>query len=86
MVTRFGNWLLPNRRPMDNMKAGWALPQEDEFALMNLGAPTPYLRLMFPNEPIPHTDTLDSERFTSEHLIACERIRMVPQSTHVQNQ
>lgn len=70
MVTRFGNWLLPNRRPMDNMKAGWALPQEDEFALMNLGAPTPYLRMMFPNEPIPNTDTLDSERFTSEHLIA----------------
>jgi len=70
LITRFGNWLLPNRRPMDNMKAGWELPQEDEFALMNLGAPTPYLRLMFPNETIPNTDTFDSEQFTPEHMTA----------------
>ena len=63
MVTRYGNWLLPDRRPMDNMKAGWALPQEDEFALMNLGAPSPYLLLMFPNHPVPYTETLDSARF-----------------------
>jgi len=70
LITRFGSWLLPNRRPMDNMKAGWELPQEDEFALMNLGAPTPYLRLMFPNETIPNTDTFDSEQFTPEHMTA----------------
>src|SRR4029079_7278292 len=24
-------WLLPKKRPMDNMTAGWDLPQEDEF-------------------------------------------------------
>lgn len=73
MVTRYGNWLLPDRRPMDNMKAGWALPQEDEFALMNLGAPSPYLRLMFPNHPVPYTETLDSARFGSADLQAWRR-------------
>lgn len=48
MVTRFGGFLLPKKRPMDNMEAGWHLPQEDEFALMNLGVPSPYLRIAFP--------------------------------------
>ena len=32
-------FLLPSRRPMDNMVAGWDRPQEDEFALCNMGAP-----------------------------------------------
>lgn len=68
LVTRFGGFLLPKKRPMDNMKAGWSLPQEDEFALMNLGAPTPYLRILFPNEPAPYPDTLNSQRFEPEHL------------------
>lgn len=36
---------------MDNMAAGWERPQEDEFALMNLGQPSPYRRMAFPNEP-----------------------------------
>jgi hypothetical protein len=35
---------------MDNMAAGWSRPQEDEFALLTLGAPTPYLRMAFPND------------------------------------
>ncbi len=45
---KFGSFLLPDKRPMDNMKAGWELPQEDEFALMNLGVGSPYLRIAFP--------------------------------------
>ncbi len=39
----------PERRPMDNMAAGWDRPMEDEFALQSLGVPTPYLCAMFPN-------------------------------------
>src|SRR5205823_11835288 len=42
-------WLMPRRRPMDNMPAGWDRPQEDEFALCMLGQPSPYLRIAFPN-------------------------------------
>jgi hypothetical protein len=42
-------WLLPNRRPMDDMLVDPELPQEDEFAIGALGSPTPYTRIAFPN-------------------------------------
>jgi len=36
------------KRPMDNMTVTPASPQEDEFALFALGAPSPYVHWMFP--------------------------------------
>jgi hypothetical protein len=42
-------WMLPPMRPMDDVRAGWDRPQEDEFALCNLGVPSPYLAWAFPN-------------------------------------
>ena len=68
LMQRFGNFLLPAKRPMDNMKVGWSLPQEDEFALMVLGAPTPYYRIAFPNQPVPHLDSLGSQSFKTHDL------------------
>ncbi len=68
LMRRFGNFLLPDKRPMDNMKVGWSLPQEDEFALMVLGAPTPYYRVAFPRCPVPHMDSLGSQSFKSRDL------------------
>ena len=41
------------------MAAGWDRPQEDEFALMNLGQPSPYRRIAFPNEPAVDLEYLD---------------------------
>ena len=41
-------WMIPAKRPMDDVVAGWDRPQEDEFALMNMGAPSPYRRMAFP--------------------------------------
>ncbi len=67
-MIRFGNFLLPEKRPMDNMKVGWQLPQEDEFALLILGAPTPYFRVAFPNNPVPHMDSLGSKTFDPTKL------------------
>ncbi|MEO1618498.1 MAG: sulfotransferase [Planctomycetota bacterium] len=58
---RFFSWLLPGKRPMDNMATGWDRPQEDEFALMNLGVPSPYRRLAFPQEPPVDLDYLNFE-------------------------
>ncbi len=58
---RFGNFLIPKKRPMDEMEAGWQLPQEDEFALMNLGVPTPYLRIAFPHATPPALEFLDMQ-------------------------
>ena len=43
------DYLIPAMRPMDDMKMGWQNPQEDEFALMNMGLPSPYQELAFPN-------------------------------------
>jgi omega-hydroxy-beta-dihydromenaquinone-9 sulfotransferase len=43
------DYLIPGTRPMDDMKMNWHNPQEDEFALLNLGLPSPYQELAFPN-------------------------------------
>jgi hypothetical protein len=42
-------WFLPRTRPMDEIPLRWDQPQEDEFALLNLGMGTPYEILLFPN-------------------------------------
>ena len=60
-ITTFFGWLMPKQRPMDNMAAGWGRPQEDEFALLTLGAPTPYVRMAFPNDPPPFMEFLDMQ-------------------------
>jgi hypothetical protein len=60
----FKKWfgfLLPERRPMDNMNLGWDRPQEDEFALCMLGQPSPYLDIVFPNRPPLTPGALDLE-------------------------
>jgi hypothetical protein len=48
VFTRF-DYLIPGTRPMDDMKMSWLNPQEDEFALLNMGLPSPYQELAFPN-------------------------------------
>lgn len=58
---RFLNFLLPSHRPMDNMPTGWDRPQEDEFAMCNLGAPSPYLTIAFPNHPPQYQEYLTLE-------------------------
>jgi hypothetical protein len=55
-------YMMPERRPMDNMPAGWDRPQEDEFALCNLGLPSPYLHWAFPNDPRRDDESLDLQK------------------------
>jgi hypothetical protein len=62
--TRWFNFLLPEKRPMDNMSVGWERPQEDEFALCLLGQPSPYLDIAFPNRPPLTPGALDLEGLT----------------------
>jgi len=52
-------FLLPERRPMDDMPVSWNAPQEDEWALANLGLPSPYASLAFPNQGLDRRDGLD---------------------------
>lgn len=65
---RFGNWLLPAKRPMDNVIAGWDRPQEDEFALMNLGLPSSYRRIAFPRNPPPDMEYLDFQGVSDDAI------------------
>lgn len=67
LVTKF-KFLLPERRPMDNMVAGWDRPQEDEFALCNMGLPSPYLTMAFPNEPPQYPEYLTLEGLSEPEL------------------
>lgn len=49
-VGKWFNLFLPKRRPMDRMRMDVKKPQEDEFALCNLGLPSPYLTMAFPRQ------------------------------------
>src|SRR5262249_13020715 len=69
-VKRYCGFLMPSRRPMDNMAFGWDRPQEDEFALCMMGAPSPYLSIAFPNRPL-----LDQDAYNPETLRPRQRKR-----------
>ncbi len=55
-------FLLPPKRPMDAMPMGFERPQEDEVALCNLGMPSPWWSIAFPNEPDVDAEWADLER------------------------
>lgn len=76
-------FLMPSRRPMDNMPAGWDRPQEDEFALCMMGQPSPYLHLAFPNEPPIDQEYLDFKGVRPAKIAAWKRefFRFVQQLT-----
>lgn len=61
---------LPANRPPDQMRTAWDAPQEDEFALCNLGIPSPYAMIAFPNNA-----PLYSDYFTLEDVSAKQRER-----------
>jgi hypothetical protein len=60
-LPRWTRFMLPERRPMDNMAVAWDKPQEDEFALALLGVPSPYNAIAFPNRPPMDEAYLDFE-------------------------
>lgn len=66
-------WMMPERRPMDNMPFGWDRPQEDEFALALLGQPSTYTDIAFPNRPPVFPGSLDLSRLTSQQLRTWKR-------------
>jgi len=66
-------YLMPARRPMDNMPVGWEYPQEDEFALCNMGIPSPYLRFAFSNHAPDSAEYLDLEGLSPRALARWKR-------------
>ncbi len=61
LARRWLRWLLPSTRPTDAMPLTLESPQEDEFALCNLGLPSPYLSIAFPNRPAQDGEYADLE-------------------------
>lgn len=74
LFTRLFWFLMPSRRPMDNMQFGFDRPQEDEFALCMLGAPSPYLSVAFPNHKPQCQEYLDLEGVPPAKLRRWQRI------------
>ncbi len=63
-------YLMPKKRPMDNMAVGLDRPQEDEFAICALGAPSPYREIAFPNN-----GRIDADYLTLRNLSDADRSR-----------
>ncbi|MBL8797474.1 MAG: sulfotransferase [Planctomycetia bacterium] len=72
-IKRWLSFLMPSRRPMDNMAAGWDRPQEDEFALCMMGVRSPYLTIAFPNRPPQDQDYLDFVGVSPQDVAAWKR-------------
>jgi omega-hydroxy-beta-dihydromenaquinone-9 sulfotransferase len=72
-VKRYMSWLVPRRRPMDNMAVGFDRPQEDEFALCMMGEPTTYTDFAFPNRPPLDPGALDLRGLSSAQLAKWKR-------------
>lgn len=68
LVTRLFWWLMPSKRPQDNVALGWNTPQEDEFALLALGLPTPYRRMAFPNNGPVDLPYLDMQGLSEDEI------------------
>ena len=71
---RYCRWMLPEKRPMDNMLFGWERPQEDEFALALLGLPSTYTDFAFPNRPPMYPGALDLSGLTPAQLARWKRV------------
>ncbi len=63
-------YLMPAKRPMDNMAAGLDRPQEDEFAICALGMNSPYRNVAFPN-----ANPIDADYLTLRNVSDADRKR-----------
>lgn len=66
LVTRLTGWVLPETRPMDNIPAGWKLPQEDEMALLLRTLISPYLMLAHQGDFPRYSRYLDLQELTPD--------------------
>ncbi len=73
LIGKYCGFLMPKQRPMDDMTMGWDRPQEDEFALLTLGAKTPYLRMAFCNDPPPYEQLFNMEKASPEERADFEK-------------
>jgi hypothetical protein len=72
-VKSWTSFTLPRMRPPDKMQVTWDSPQEDEFALCNLGVPSPYARIAFPNEGPQNAAYLELDSLSDDRRRAWEQ-------------
>lgn len=60
------NVLLPRKRPMDDMGLAANSPQEDDFALISMGAATPYRDIAFPNDRMRQALSYDFDELSTD--------------------
>ena len=65
---KLDKFLVPEKRPQDNVTTSFHKPQEDEFAIFNLGHHSPYLRIAFPNGKLVDNDYLTLENLTDQQV------------------
>jgi hypothetical protein len=65
---RWLRFLIPRKRPFDQVRLGFDRPQEDEVALCNLGAPSPFLTVAFPNRPPQYPAYVDLDNLSPRQL------------------
>ena len=66
ITTRLTGWILPETRPMDNIPAGWNLPQEDEMGLLVMTLMSPYLMLAHQGAPDKTRRFFDLKELTAD--------------------
>lgn len=69
IVRPIGNLLMPRKRVSDNMGAGLDRPQEDDWALMAIGLPSPLRNFIFPNNGW----KIDDDYWTLRNVSAADR-------------
>jgi omega-hydroxy-beta-dihydromenaquinone-9 sulfotransferase len=69
-VRRFLPFLLPRKRPFDNMRMSYDRPQEDEAALALRGVPSPFLSVAFPRRAPQWPRYVDLDALTPRQLAA----------------
>lgn len=66
LLKRWSSFTLPASRPPDKVEMGWDRPQEDEFALCNMGVPSIYSTIAFPNRPPQNLEYLELESISEK--------------------
>ncbi len=61
-------FMLPKTRPMDNVRFGWDLPQEDEFAMATMTLLSPYIVTALPHDLSLCRHTFDFEGAPPEQI------------------
>lgn len=73
-IARFWfNLIMPTTRPQDGVAVGHDRPQEDEFALMILGVPSPYMFMALPRRGPLDMDYLDLNNLDGDRREAWKR-------------